>query len=238
MCPLSISDELPKQVRMQAASKPKCATPSFACPLLAPPLCSGCAKTTYALLRLPSLNLLPLIREMCIFEVVSRAIDGSMVRSSIDWAHAHLCRTSTCTNRVRPSVHRPTKWSMTYFASCLFARTAPARPRSPRRPSTRARTRRPPHFFRCRLPSDSPAAAAVVVVNDGGGVACRSVGLLVGHQIIHLIYLRSFTTRVQVYNYDASLTTETLRKACPRSREPSAVRGESPNLGLAFLASL
>ena len=191
---------------MQAASKPKCATPSFACPLLAPPLCSGCAKTTYALLRLPSLNLLPLIREMCIFEVVSRAIDGSMVRSSIDWAHAHLCRTSTCTNRVRPSVHRPTKWSMTYFASCLFARTAPARPRSPRRPSTRARTRRPPHFFRCRLPSDSPAAAAaVVVVNDGGGVASvgRSAGRTPNHplNLFTLFYDQSTGVQLRCLSY-------------------------------------
>ena len=79
---------------------------------------------------------------------------------------------------------------MTYFAARLFARTPAAfaaRTRPPRRPSA---------FFGCRLPSDKQdgTAAAVVVVNDGGGV-----GLLVGHQIIHLIYLRSFTTTAE-YN--------------------------------------
>ena len=75
---------------------------------------------------------------------------------------------------------------MTYFAARLFARTPAAfaaRTRPPRRPSA---------FFGCRLPSDKQDGAAVV--NDGGGV-----GLLVGHQIIHLIYLRSFTTTAE-YN--------------------------------------
>ena len=149
---------------------------------------------------------------------------------------------------VRPSVDRPTKWSMTYFAACLFART-PRPPRSP--PSlpacrTRAHTARLPDFLRCRLPSDSTAtaAAAAVVVTDGGGVG-RSVGRsarrLVGRTPNHplnlftLFYDRSRSRVQQLYDYEegrkagpprppvrAPRTTKALKQAyhVHGSREP------------------